>query len=133
MFWKELFDLRNKILQEREDQKNKSDISDFITFLRETILKNKDEVENAFRNYVINNPIRNTYSIERVYSVPINYANGIILFFGTLGRTYYNDFISDNFKEEFKYINISIKNATNKDEYKVLVRFHIDFTEKHVF
>jgi len=135
MFLQELFDLRNRILTEREQHKNKHDIQEFMTYLKELLLSNRKKIEEAFRNYVINNPTRNTYTVEREYSIPAVYANGLRIFFGLFGNNYSNDFIDDIIKTEYYGYHITIKNITEKEDYKIFVRYFIDLTEinKYLF
>jgi hypothetical protein len=129
MFWKELYDLRNKILQERADEKNKYDVEQFTLYLRDLLLKDKLSVQESFRHYVRNSPSRNTYSIERTYEISKEYANGFRIFFGFFGRDYISDFIKNIIAKEYCGFSINMKNISEKDDLKVHVNYFIDFTK----
>jgi len=129
MFLQELLDLRNKILTEREEHQNKHDIQEFNELLHDMMIKDKTNIEESFRNYVKNNPTRNTYTVEKVFAIPSLYSNGLRIFFGLLGNNYLNDFIDNIIQTEYLGFHITIKNITEKENYKILIRYFIDLTE----
>lgn len=129
MFFKELYDLRNQILQEREEHKNKYDVEQFMTYLRDVICNDKENIQESFRCYVRNNPSRNTFNIERIYSIPNSHANGLHIFCGFFGNEYMNTFIKDIINKEYNQFSITIKNITEKDNYKLYINYFIDLNK----
>ncbi len=129
MFWKELYDLRNKILQERADEKNKYDVEQFTLYFRDLLLKDKPSVQESFRHYVKNSPSRNTYSIERTYETSKEYANGFRIFFGFFGNDYKTPFINNLIKSDYNCFSINISHKYDKETLQVQVNYFIDFTK----
>jgi hypothetical protein len=129
MFYEELYKLRENILKEREDITNKQNVNDFMIYLRDFIYKDKENIENAFRFYVKNNPCRNTYNIERTYHIPSTYTNGMNIFFGLLGNTYITPFINDIISNEYVNFSINLKNISEKDELKIYINYYIDLNK----
>ena len=111
-FITELSTLRNSILAERDDERNKNALNKFIEFLTQLLTKSKDDVQTALINFVKNMPAINNPSITKEYIIPSDNNLGCNLFFNQEGGKHIKDFINSITKTTFKEFHITIKDST---------------------
>jgi hypothetical protein len=147
-FIKDLNSLREAKLAEIKDEKRKVILEKFTEYITKLFIDNKNEIQTAFKNCVINHPHYDTHTVEKEFYISNDDALGIEIFFEQEGGKYVDEFIKNITETEYKGFKITIKNTTeypksypnipgmpvpgvarHSPAYKIFVRFAIDFRD----
>jgi hypothetical protein len=140
-FIKELNSLRNEKLAEIQNELNKKKLGGFIQYITKLFIDSQVAIQIAFKHYVSNNPVDKNPAIVKNYSISTTDVEGLDLFFNQEGGKYVKEFISLITETYYKGFHITIKNITESKrtysyfdaaeqyDYKIQVRFQINFEE----